>query len=190
MHNSTSNSKDCSFSWIDGWFCNTSLSFQGNNPDNLNELKRKKWGKSLLNPCKHLQEHGQGRKGEAHGLQGYLEMKLYYLLLGVFQASCHSLIFYFMVAIGFRWWKAVGFSLLLSLCAEGPRCRRCLRHLLGLPNHTCHPHPRTASSFGGWGCRGAVHSSHLGRDQESKKVKPLLKPHYICQLFLQVWNGN
>lgn len=82
--------------------------------------------------------------------------------------------FYFMVAIGFRWWKAVGFSLLLSLCAEGPRCLQCLRHLLGLPTHTCHPHPRTAWSFGGWGCRGAVRFSHLGRDLENEKVKPLI----------------
>ena len=82
-------------------------------------------------------------------------------------------IFSFMVAIGFRWWKAIGFSLLLSLCAEGPRCLQCLRHLLGLPTHTCHPHPRTASSFGGWGCRGVVRFSHLGRDLENKKVIPL-----------------
>lgn len=86
-----------------------------------------------------------------------------------------GLIFYFMVVIGFRWWKAAGFSLSLSLCAEGPHCLQCLRHLLGLPTHTCHPHPRTASSFGGWGCRGAARSSHLGRDQDKKKkkVKPL-----------------
>lgn len=92
---------------------------------------------------------------------------------------------HFMVAIGFRWWIAVGFSLLLSLCAEGPRCLQCLRHLLGLPTHTCHPHPRTASSFGGWGCRGIVRFSHLGRDLENEKVKSLTL--YMSQR-LQVWN--
>lgn len=106
----------------------------------------------------------------------------------------YSLIFYFMVAIGFRWWKAVGFSLLLTLCAEGPRCLRCLRHLPGLPNHTCHPHPRIAWSFGGWGCRGAVRSSHLGRDQENKKVKPLILKHvsfYRSEIHSEItWRKN
>lgn len=50
--------------------------------------KKKKWKGKRLNPCKHLQERGQGWKGEACGLQGNLEMKLYYLLSGVFLAYC------------------------------------------------------------------------------------------------------
>lgn len=83
------------------------------------------------------------------------------------------------VVIGFHWRTEVGFSLLLSLCvAELPHCLLCLRHLLGHPTHTCHPHPRSASSFGGWGSRGAGRSSHLGRDQESRTVKSLAK--YTC----------
>lgn len=49
--------------------------------------KEKRKGKRL-NPCKHLQERGQGWKGEARGLQGNLEIKLYYLLSGVFLAYC------------------------------------------------------------------------------------------------------
>lgn len=90
-----------------------------------------------------------------------------------------GLTFYPMVVIGFHWRTAVGFSLLLSLyAAELPHCLLCLRHLLGHPTHTCRPHPRSASSFGGWGSRGAGRSSHLGRDQESRTVKSLST--YTC----------
>lgn len=43
---------------------------------------------SILAVVKHLQELSHGRKGVAHGLHGYLEMKLCGLLSGIVQASC------------------------------------------------------------------------------------------------------
>lgn len=43
---------------------------------------------SILAMVKHRLERSQGRIGVAHGLQGYLEMKLYCLLSGVVPVSC------------------------------------------------------------------------------------------------------
>lgn len=104
-------------------------------------------------------------------MQGYWVMKLHCLLSAVVQAPCCVVsLFYPTVGIGFHWRTAVGFSLSPSLCAaELPRCLLCLRHLPGHPTRTCRPHPRSASSFGGWGSRGVGRSSHLGRDQEENR---------------------
>lgn len=131
----------------------------------------------MLNPC-----YGQApsitwsRKNRSSSwLAGILGDEV---ILSSFRCSSgillRGLTFYPTVGTGFHWRTAVGFSLSPSLCAaELPRCLLCLRHLPGRPTRTCRPHPRSASSFGGWGSRGAGCSSHLGRDQETRTGKSL-----------------